>query len=234
MKDIQLGLTKNEKYIINFVLPLLGAVAGWYLPVLARWILNLPWLPYEGIIEKIASYSGTTPSIILCIAGIVAGIILSQFIFHETLQILVNKDSVTLMIKDTKDQFRKGEIQSIFLDGKSLVLVGLQENEMFKEEYDGNKKKMADAFLSLGYPWSESDPYLAAYCRWNENDLQIPAAVHALLRTRKSCLENEQEKIAKQVQLDLAKIGVAIKDRKKDQYIRLNHSLLKDSMEAHV
>lgn len=224
MRDIEFGLTRNEKYAIHVVPPVLGAVAGWYLPVLARWILQLPWLPYQGIIEKIASYSGVTASVILCIVGIVAGIVLSQFIFYETLRVFINNESVTVKIRDTKDTFRKEDMQSVYMDGKALVLVGKQENEMFHEIYDGNKKKIAKTFLSLGYPWFDSDPYQAAYRRWDENDQQIPAAVHALLRARKGCLENDQKTMARQLRSDLANIGVAVKDRKDKQYIRLDHS----------
>jgi len=226
LRDIEFGLTRNEKYAVYLVPPILGAVVGWYLPVLARWILKLPWLPYQGVIEKIASYSGMTASVILCIVGIIAGIALSQFIFYETLRVFINDDSVTVKIRDTKDNFRKDDLQYIYMDGKSLVFVGQQENEMFNEKYDGNKKKMAKTFLSLGYPWFDSDPYQAAYRRWDENDHQIPAAVHALLRARKGCLENDQETMARQLRLDLAGIGVAVKDRKDKQYIRLDHSTI--------
>ncbi|QXE02226.1 hypothetical protein [Terribacillus sp. DMT04] len=225
MQDIELGLTKIERAAIHVIPPILGAILGWYLPVIAKWILKLPWLPLEDLVEKIASYSGITASAILCIVGAVAGIALSQFIFYETLTVIINKEAVLLKIRKTKDNFRKQDIQSVYLEGKSLVLVGRQDNEMYKEAYDANKEKLAQAFLSLGYPWFYDDPYLAAYRRWEESDLQVPAAAHSLLRARKDYLKDDEDSKARQLQKDLAKMGIAIKDRKGGQYIRLDHTL---------
>jgi hypothetical protein len=228
LQDTELGLTKMERAAIHVIPPILGAIIGWYLPVIAKWILKLPWLPYEGLVEKIASYSGMTASAILCIIGAVAGIALSQFIFYETLTVIINKEAVLLKIRKAQDSFLKEDIQSVYLDGKSLVLVGRQENEMYKEAYDGNKETIAQAFLSLGYPWFYDDPYLADYRRWEESDLQVPVAAHSLLRARKEYLEDDEETKARQLQRDLAKIGIAIKDRKGGQYIRMDNTLSKN------
>ncbi|WP_433608893.1 YqeB family protein [Dactylosporangium sp. CA-139114] len=43
MADHELGLTRGDRVVV-----LAGGLLGWGLPIAARWLLSLPWVPFGG------------------------------------------------------------------------------------------------------------------------------------------------------------------------------------------
>ncbi len=58
MAEHELGLTRADRWLIWVGFPLVGLAAGWGLPVLARWLLRLPWVPFGGPVRLIAALDG--------------------------------------------------------------------------------------------------------------------------------------------------------------------------------
>jgi flagellar motor component MotA len=68
-----LGFNKFEKALIIVVPMILGAVIGWFIPVIADWVLMLPIVPMEKLIMIISSLNHLWVSIVASIIGVIAG-----------------------------------------------------------------------------------------------------------------------------------------------------------------
>ena len=47
----------------------------------------------------------------------------------------------------------RSAVAEVFLDGKDLVLLGPDSNELAREKTDQSATRLADAFTRHGYPW---------------------------------------------------------------------------------
>nr|WP_242978066.1 hypothetical protein [Clostridium botulinum] len=83
-----LNFSKTDKVILWLGFPLIGLVLGWFLPSIAKWGISLPWIPFQGPLKLIASYNEAWVDIVTMILGLIAGITLTLFSFHESLETL--------------------------------------------------------------------------------------------------------------------------------------------------
>ncbi|GEM_PF-2528799 len=98
---------KLEKALIIIVPMILGGLIGWFIPVIADWLLNLPVVPWEKFIEFIASLNSLWISIIASIIGIIAGILLTLTIFDESLEVTITYEKLHLKLGDKIDTLEK-------------------------------------------------------------------------------------------------------------------------------
>ncbi|MDY0395690.1 hypothetical protein RWE15_16280 [Virgibacillus halophilus] len=75
--------------------------------------------------------------------------------------------------------------------------------------------KAHEAFHRYQYPWCEKDPFEGQYQRWVLGHPDFPENVNTLLHARERALKEDEEKDAKHLREDLAKLGAIIKDEKK-------------------
>lgn len=102
-----IGLSKIEKTLYWIIPPVLGAVLGWFLPVIADWVLTIPIVPFKGPLEFITSLNNFWVSIIAAVIGIVAGLFFSQYIFTEILQVFISDQNVKLLFKEKEEVIEK-------------------------------------------------------------------------------------------------------------------------------
>ena len=220
-KEIVLGLSRFEKKLYFWVPMVLGGMLGWFIPVIADWLLKLPVVPWGGIIEFIASLNSLWFSIVASIIGIIVGIIWTLIIYNESLEIKINFENLQLKIDDKIDTIDKKDISAIYIDYNQLVILGESSNQLYREVLDAKKETAQEAFNHFQYPWCEKDPYEGQYQRWVLGHPDFPEKINALLYAREITLREGKKKEAKYLQMDLAKLGVVIRDENNAQYVRL-------------
>lgn len=221
-KEKVLGLSKFEKTLIFIVPMLLGGLLGWYLPVIGNWILKLPIIPFEKIIEFIASWNSLWVSIVAAIIGIILGVLLALIIFAESLEVVITLEDLKLKLGDKEDTIDKKDISAIYMEKKQLIILGKDSNELYRESFDVKKEPVVQAaFNEYHYPWVEKDPFENQYERWVLGHPDFPEKINALLYARECALREDKKKDAKYLRVDLAKLGVVIKDENNGQYVRL-------------
>lgn len=220
--DIVLGLNKLDKTLIILVPIVLGSLIGWFVPVIADWLLTLQIVPMEKLIELIASFKSLWVSIIAAIIGIIVGILLTLIIFSESLEVTVSYNSLQLKLGDKLDNIDKKDISAIYMENKQLVILGDSSNELYREVFDAKKEIVVqEAFNNYQYPWYEKDPFEGQYQRWVLGHPDFPEKISALLYARECTLREDKKKDAKYLRADLAKLGVVIRDENNGQYVRL-------------
>jgi energy-converting hydrogenase Eha subunit A len=217
-----LGINTFEKSLIIAICTILGAVIGWFLPVIADWVLKLPIIPMEQWIRLISSLDHFWVSVIAAGVGVIAGMIFSLVVFHETLTATVSDHQLRLVLGDAVKIFKREDIYAVYMDNKNLVVLGQNSQELYREVLEAKLDTVRQAFYLHGYPWNEEDPFAAHYQRWVEGHPDFPPTVNALMRARERALK-EDNKTAKYLRGDLAELGVVIRDERNGQFARRIH-----------
>jgi len=216
-----LGYSKYEKTLIILIPMTLGGLIGWFIPVIAGWLLKLPIVPMERLIEIIASSESLWFTITAAIIGIIAGIVLAFIIFQENLEIKISDHQLRLKLDNKVDTFDKQDISAIYMENKQFIILGQKNQEIYRGFLETKKDTVREALNSYQYPWYDEDPFKNKYQRWVLGHPDFPEKINALLHAREHALKEDKKKDAEYLREDLAELGAVIKDEKNGQYVRL-------------
>jgi len=215
-----LNFSKTDKVIMWLGFPLIGLVLGWFLPSIAKWASTLPWVPFQGPLNLIASYTGAWVGFITMALGLVAGIALTFFSFHESLEMTIDDEKIILKLRNDEMNLNKKDISLVFMDGKQIVLLGNDEKELFRFKQELNNNTVGAAFLKHDYLWSESEPFKEDFKKWVVDCPDLSPAANALFKARKIAIEDGDDEEVYQLAKELWKLRVSVKEIKKSQYYR--------------
>lgn len=207
--------------LVWIVVPLLCAGAAWLLKAAAGWVANLEWAPFQGpfrLVDSIPEPWGTIGAPLLGLAG---GVVLALVIMAESLTVTVSDEQVRLTRDTSVRDIARAPITAVFLDGKQLVLLGANTEELAREACELDAGRLGDAFLAHGFPWrAGGDPHAGEFRSWVEASPDLPASAHALLKVRRLALEKAKKQDAAELREELAKLGVVVRDEKRRQFWR--------------
>lgn len=221
-KETVLGLSTGDKAFLIIIPPILGAILGWFLPTIAGWIIKLPFIPFQGVLEWLSTLESPWVAIITASIGAIAGIIFTLYAFSETLSIRIKdtEKELWLKMKGKETIIHKNDISAIYLDRKKLVILDTNGAELYRETTDTKKDKVKYAFNQHGYPWKDNDPFANQYHRWVANHPDLSAHINTLLAERERALKDGETDEAKVLRKDLAVLGIVLNDDAKRQYFR--------------
>jgi hypothetical protein len=201
---------------------LIGAGLGWALTALVDLLLGLRWIPFRGPLSLIDSVPGQIALPVLIGLGMLAGVVFGLYALHEELSITVDDHRVRLRRGDADRRLERTAIADVFLDGKDLVLLGHDSNELARERTDRPAARLADAFTLHGYPWrADGDPRAGDFRLWSENAHGLPAGARAMLSMRARALKDKKTEDAADLRTELINLGVVVRDEGGKQYWRL-------------
>ncbi|WP_204037214.1 YqeB family protein [Micromonospora qiuiae] len=158
--------------------------------------------------------------------GVLAGLVIGAIGTAERVRVAVDGTRARLRRGSTEREIGRSETRVVFVDGKDLVLLGADENELARQTSDLPADRLAKAFREHGWPWAEADPHREAYRRWVPGLPGLPAGADALLRARQEALEADRGDEARELRTELGRYGVVVRDEGKRQYWRLTRSAL--------
>lgn len=212
--------TAAVRYGIWVLCPALGAVAVWGLKLAAGWITTLSWFPFQGVFRLITDIPEPWVTVAALAIGAVAGAVLALMWAAEMMSVEVSHDRVTLKKDDKTFGFGRDEVESVFAEGKQLVLLSPSGAELVRETSDLSRTKLADAFTGQGYRWRDADPFADDFKMWVEHAPELPADVNALFTARRKAISKYENEEAAELAREIRKRGVYVKDQKKRQYYR--------------
>lgn len=216
------GHSATDKVLLYGGLPLVGGTLGFFLPRIADWAAGLPWVPWQGLFERLAGWDAWWVQLITVAVGLVAGFVLGAIAMDDTLRITVTNGDVELLKNEKTTVIPRERVAAVFLDGKELVLQDRDSLELAREKHDQLKSdtpKIGAAFRAHGYPWSDGgDPYADRFRRWVEDDPELPPAVNAVLRARAKSIDSKAD--LRELRGEIAKLGYVVRDQDKKQYWR--------------
>lgn len=220
MNNEKLGLNGFEKALI-VIIPILTAVISYYLPSIFRWMEVIPFLSDNQLINFITGIESRWMNRGLAIVGFILGVFLSIFIFTEILKMEVNRDYVVVDIFDKKSEIKKTDIQSVFKEGKKLVIIGNDGYELLRQDTDYSTAKLKSAFQKYHYPWVSEDPYINEFFKWTVSNEELSETANMILYERRQAKRDDDEKKVKNLNQDLMELGIVVKDCNNAQFARL-------------
>ncbi len=206
--------------------PVVGAGAGWLLTRVADWVAGLAWAPFQGPFKLVSEIPEPGRTWGALGVGLVAGLVVAMIGHSESLTLTVDLAGVTIKRGDKQRTVPRAEIASVFQDGKYVVLLGREGQELARESSDLDKGLVEEVFRKQGYAWlPDGDPHRDEYRRWVESDPDLPQAADAFLRARARALKDDKKDDAAELRDELARLGVVVRDEKKKQYWRAQRSL---------
>lgn len=223
MNSEKLGLDAVQKGLIA-IIPILTAGIFYYLPSLVELIERIPFLSDNQLINFITGIESSWLNWGLAALGLILGIFLSIFIFSEILKMEVNRDYVVVDIFDKKSEIKKSDIQSVFKEGKKLVIIGNDGYELVRQETDYSAAKLENAFRKFHYPWVNEDPYTDEFFEWAVGHEDLSDTANTMLYERRQAVRDDDGKQAKNLKNDLMALGIVVKDTNNSQLVRvINH-----------
>lgn len=215
------GLTKRDKAILVIVGPLLGMVIGWFIQIIASWLIKIPFIPLQPFFKWILDWNSSWVSLIGAIVGLIAGILFVLYAFSESLKMTVTDHEVRMKRYEQEEKLQKSKISTVYMDKKEIVLLGLKGEELYRSHTDAKKEAVEEAFYKHRFPWKNEDPYGKEYQRWVPEHPDYPASVNSLLAARERAMKEDDEKEASILRKDLAAQGAVIRDKDNRQYVRM-------------
>ncbi|WP_207309603.1 YqeB family protein [Streptomyces kasugaensis] len=218
--------TWSDRILVAIGFPALGALAGWLLKLLVNWAASWPWKPWEGPMKLINNAPEPAVTIGSLVVGTLAGVVIVFLAEHEYVTVTIEDDQVTLARGDSRQTVPRSAIRAAFVDGKRLVMLGGQGQELAVESKNEgadlpSAKSIAAGFQAHGYPWlPNGDPYKNEYRRWVEDMPGLPSGSNAIFKARATALEKDDEKSIAELRAELGKLGVVVRDTDKRQWWR--------------
>lgn len=226
MEATVLARPRGERALIWVGFPIVGVALGWLLPFLADWAVSLPWFPFQGPLELVASLPPLPVTVGGLVLGVAAGVVLALVSEAEYTTVTVDDAQVTITREESAQVVERSAVTAVFLDEKALVLLGRATEELARGAGElPAEARLREAFLAHGYPWLDGgDPYAEEYRRWVDGLPELSAAAHALFQARGKALEKEDKDDAEQLRVELARLGIVVRDRDGKQHWRLTEA----------
>jgi hypothetical protein len=218
----RLGYSRGGQSLFVLIPALVGAGLGWALTALLDWLLSVPWIPFRGPLTLIDSVPDQVALPVLIGLGLVAGVVFGFYALRDELSITVDNQRVRLRRGDADRRLDRTAIADVLLDGKDLVMLGNDSNELAREKTDRPAARLAEAFAQHGYPWrADGDPRAGEFRLWSENAQGLPAGARPLLSMRARALQEKKAPDAADLRAELIDLGVVGRDEGGKQYWRL-------------
>ncbi|MGW6020632.1 DUF883 C-terminal domain-containing protein [Streptomyces sp. NPDC055099] len=215
-----LGYPRADLLTVLIGMPILGLLLGIALPPLARWLSDLPVLPWRDGITFVGSLDRPWQTAIAAGLGLVAGLLIAATDFDETLKLTLTDRELVADLHETKRTIERARVSAVFLDGKELVVLDRSSCEFTRGVHKTSAAALAKAFRSHGYPWRDADPHAALFHRWIPGAPGLTAEAHAVLAARKVALKSKAEEDVRDLAETMQGLGYVVRDEGKDQYWR--------------
>lgn len=201
-------------------LPLVGAVAGYFLPRLLTWVAGLGWAPFQGPVRFLADLPQPWLGVGAVVAGALGGLLLAATLHDEALSVTVTGGQVVLRRGRTEVVLDRTEVAEAWTEDDHLVLLSADGRELARQPSMLPAGRLQAALESTGVRWHRADPYADAYRRWVPGTPGLPAGADALLTARAKAIGRGDGGDGEELRAELARLGVVVRDRERRQHVR--------------
>ena len=202
------------------VLAALCSAIGLAISIFSDFLVHVPVIPFELVIELLDSFSGATRILVALLGGAGVGLVLAVLVLFHELRVTVSDTEVILKGEDKpRRRYARAEIGAVFQQGDRLTVLAPDGIELTSAESPLDARELAAAFTGHGYPWSEEDPYRDAWRLWESPAPELTPQTNDLLQERQRVVGRRLEKDrAKELLRSLNTLGICIRDEGRRQY----------------
>lgn len=215
-----LWFSRGDRMVLIVGGILVGALLGFAVPFVASWGASLTWIPFQGPLELIASWSQWWVRYVCIGVGILLGLVLVAAAFYDTARVAVSETQVHITEKGETVTVTRSQVATAFVDGKELVLLDAASRQLVRVSSEEKRDAIEVAFEQRGYQVAPGDPYDDLYYLWVPESPGLAPEVNAVLKARDMALKKKAGSDARELRSELDRLGVVVRDRKTSQYWR--------------
>ncbi|MEU5553938.1 hypothetical protein ABZ738_29615 [Micromonospora sp. NPDC047793] len=215
-----------ETLVLWVGFPLAGGAVGAVLAAGAGWVAGLSWAPAQGLFRMVDRMPDQQALAAGVAVGVLAGLVFGALGAADQVVVEVAVDRVRVRRGGKEREFARRDVQVAYRDGKELVLLGADDEELLRQRSDLSGADLAGAFREHGWPWADDDPHRAAYRLWVPELPGLPPGADALLKARQKAMDDDRGKEAGELRTELARYGVVVRDEGGRQHWRLTRSAM--------
>ncbi|WP_419996441.1 YqeB family protein [Streptomyces boninensis] len=216
----EVGQPAGERWLLLLGGPAAGALLGYLVTLLADWVTRLPSAPFGSWFELIAGANGRWGPWAVVGVGLLVGLGGGLFAVAMGAKVTFDGPEVRIVQDGEEATVAAAAIDVVFAAGKNLVVLDAGTRQLFRGRCELPAARLAAAFTAHGHRWLPADPHADAYHRWIPGAPELPAAVNAVLRARKSALEKKDAADALELREEAERLGYVVRDEGTRQHWR--------------
>lgn len=148
------GFDRSGRLWVLSLFSLGGVAAGALLPLLARWVADLPWAPFQGPLQLLGSFDEPwlvwgRPAI-----GLVAGLVFAWWVIVDSPVLDVRRDRIEVRRRGEVERvIDRATVASVHPRGSKTVIETDSGRTLFADEIEGDRARVRSVFVDNGYPW---------------------------------------------------------------------------------
>lgn len=215
-----LWFSRGDRFFLIAGAVMIGGLLGFAVPYVAQWGSSLTWIPFQGPLELIASWSQWWVRYVCIGVGVLLGLALVAAAFYDTARVAVCEAGVRITEKGETVTVSRSQVGTVFVDGKELVLLDAASRQLVRVPSEEKRDAIEAAFEQRGYPVAPGDPYDDLYHLWVPGAPGLAPEVAAVLAARNMALKKKAGSDARELRSELDRLGVVVRDNKTSQYWR--------------
>jgi len=155
-----LAMPKSDQLVIAAGAPVILVGLAWALPWLLDLALGLPFFPWRRRLELADSLTDNVSSWVLSGVAILVGLVVAAVLIHVEPKLTVTRDQLTLTKGDNEKHFTRGQVGSVHLDKKTLVLRAADRSVLLSQKLSAAPADVRAALERHGWqvtPWTLPD-----------------------------------------------------------------------------
>lgn len=131
-----------------------GLALGVVLPLLAKVVADLPWAPFQGPLELVASFDQTwlvwgRPAL-----GLLLGLAAAVWVIADSPVLVITREEIHVRRRGEIERvIQRRKVDSIHRRGSKTVIETASGRKLFEGEIEGDKAEIREAFVAAGFPW---------------------------------------------------------------------------------
>ena len=219
------GHSRADRILIAGGLPTAALAVALVLPWSARWLLELPGgLPFGVVFRVIGSVDRPLEVAVNAALWLGAGALAAWSVLREDAAVLFDVDGLRIRVRGRELAVERSEVADAFLDAGRLVILDGASRQRVRVRPQADPSTLRQVFLLHRYPWRDTDPYAAAFRRWDPAEAAapgLPPGAAELLRLRQTRLqrrgETDSDQEAESVRAALEELGVVVRTERRTQ-----------------
>ncbi|WP_299052017.1 hypothetical protein [uncultured Nocardioides sp.] len=154
-KDVEhLGSTRADEAWTYALLGGGGALLLLAAPLLARWLGDVPFVPFGGVLEWVGGLDEAWWTwLARPAAGLAVGLVAAVVVLHEEYRLEVGPEDVVVVHGDDRRSLQRSAIIGVHRDGRTVTIDGRDGRRLFAEKVEAPRERVREAFTAHGYPY---------------------------------------------------------------------------------
>jgi hypothetical protein len=155
-EPVRLGFSGADRAFLGVVGVVLGAAAGWVLPILVHWAVD-QGLPLPGWLTWLDTVDAGWLSWGRPMIGAVAGFVIAMAIVEQSPTVIVDPAELVVDQGSNRRRIPRDSVVGVYREGGKTVVETAEGRRLFEGEIEGGREHVRQAFLDRGWPYeSES------------------------------------------------------------------------------